>query len=201
MLLTIIYTTLGYLSGSILFARVAGALLKKNNITTSSPDGNPGTYNAFVYGGFCCGVLTLIGDLLKGFLPVFLYLRQEDLATSGIGIIFVLIAPVVGHVFPLYYKFHGGKGIAVSFGVLLGLIPVIAPVIILAAIFIIFSSVVRITPTSSRAVWTYRIAPICMFLFAGNIKIAIAFLIISILVLCKFHFSKEEREPCKVSFF
>ena len=66
--MTILYgcILLGYLSGSILFARVSMALLHKGYILTASKDGNPGTANAFRYGGFLCGTLTLSGDLLKG---------------------------------------------------------------------------------------------------------------------------------------
>ena len=73
MLISLCFTAFGYLCGSILFARVYGALFGKDLISNST-DGNPGTSNAFIYGGMLCGTLTLLGDLIKGFLPVFLYL-------------------------------------------------------------------------------------------------------------------------------
>ena len=72
-----IYILSGYLAGSILFARVFGWLLKKTDVTENTSDGNPGTANAFQNGGFLCGALTLVCDLLKGFLPVFLYTRGQ----------------------------------------------------------------------------------------------------------------------------
>lgn len=72
-----LYIIFGYLLGSILFARLGGLIFKKTDIMAESPDKNPGTMNAFTYGGFRCGVFTLCGDLLKGFFPVFLYRSGE----------------------------------------------------------------------------------------------------------------------------
>ena len=68
------YVLYGYLSGSVLYARVFAKIFKKENMIENSKDKNPGTANAFMHGGFLCGVLTLVFDLLKGFLPVFLYI-------------------------------------------------------------------------------------------------------------------------------
>ena len=73
MLTSLCFTVFGYLSGSILFARVYAGLFGKDLITDSK-DGNPGTSNAFIYGGMACGILTLLGDLIKGVLPVLLVL-------------------------------------------------------------------------------------------------------------------------------
>ena len=69
------YMILGYLSGSVLYARVFSQMLGKDHIYERSRDRNPGTANAFTYGGFWCGLGTLLGDLLKGAVPVWLYLR------------------------------------------------------------------------------------------------------------------------------
>ena len=69
----VLYILLGYLSGSVLYARIAAKVFHKPQLLQCSPDQNPGAANAFQYGGFWCGVFTLSGDLLKGFLPVFLY--------------------------------------------------------------------------------------------------------------------------------
>lgn len=68
-----------------------------------------------------CGTLTLICELLKGFLPVYLYLRGRSPAECPAIFALILAAPVLGHAFSVFYGFHGGKGIAVSFGCLLGL--------------------------------------------------------------------------------
>ena len=65
MIKTIGFILLGYFSGSVLYARIFAKLFKKDNLIENSKDKNPGTANAFMYGGFWCGVLTLIFDLAK----------------------------------------------------------------------------------------------------------------------------------------
>ena len=76
MKLGILFALAGYLSGSVLYARVFSVLLRRGDIASQSKDGNPGTANAFLCGGFWCGAPTLCCELLKGFLPVWLYLRR-----------------------------------------------------------------------------------------------------------------------------
>lgn len=192
------YIVLGYLCGSVLFARVSASLLQQGDVTVHSVDGNPGTANAFLYGGFWCGVLTLCGDLLKGFIPVQMYLRGTDLNACGMELIFIIIAPVVGHIFPVFYKFRGGKGIAVTFGCLLGLLPNVYPALVLACVFIFFSIIIRITPHYDRTIWTYRCAAACMALLIQNIYIVLAFLIITLLVDMNMKLSDEKKEKCQV---
>lgn len=113
---TITYIIMGYIMGSILFAQVFSKLFNKN-ILQESKDGNPGTANAFMYGGFWCGVLTLFFELFKGAVPVYLYLRGVNIqSASTAALASVIAAPVIGHIYPIFNKFHGGKGIAVTFG-------------------------------------------------------------------------------------
>lgn len=193
-----VYMVVGYLCGSILFARIFAAIFKKGDITARSRDGNPGTANAFLYGGFWCGMLTLCGDLLKGMLPVYLYLRGKGLDDCGTGLIFVLIAPVIGHIFPIFNGFHGGKGIAVTFGCLLGLLPDWYPAAILAFMFIFFSLVIRITPHYDRTIWSYRCAAVCMLFLIKNIYMKAAFLIIALVVNTNMKAADKKEEKCQV---
>ena len=116
---TLCYVIIGYLSGSILYARVFEKLFHKENMIEGSKDRNPGTANAFMRGGFWCGVLTLCCDMGKGFIPVFFYHQGE---MTQLGLALVLAAPAIGHIFPLFHKGRGGKGIATTFGSLLGLL-------------------------------------------------------------------------------
>ena len=155
MLKTIIFTIFGYMSGGLLFARYFSDLFCGRDVTADTPDKNPGTYNAYTYGGFWCGALTLIFDLLKGFLPVFLFIR---LSGKSLGLIPVMAAPVIGHIFPIWHKFNGGKGIAVSFGALLGLAPDFRPVLILALTYLLFSFVFKVNPHFYRLILTYSCA-------------------------------------------
>jgi len=98
----IVFMLIGYLSGSILYAPLFGKLLKGWDILEESRDQNPGTANAFMYGGFLCGILTLCCDLAKGFFPVYLYLRIGN-RPIGTELAVVLAAPVVGHIFPVFF--------------------------------------------------------------------------------------------------
>ena len=77
----IFFICFGYLLGSILFARLFGLLFAHKDITQNTADGNPGTANAFLQGGFLCGVCTLLGDLFKGYLPVAWYLSTQSQST------------------------------------------------------------------------------------------------------------------------
>lgn len=78
MVRALLFILLGYLSGSVLYAKIWGKLLCGTDITKGSIDGNPGTANAFIQGGFWCGVLTLFCELLKGILPVYFYMRGME---------------------------------------------------------------------------------------------------------------------------
>ena len=192
---TVVFTVLGYLSGSLLFARYWGKWCRGRNVVEESPDQNPGTFNAFQYGGFVCGTLTLCGDLLKGFLPVFLYCRERP---WGLGLALVLAAPVLGHVLPLYHGFRGGKGVAVTFGCLLGLLPKRRPLLLLAFVFLFFSLVVKITPNYHRTLAAYVAAAFCMVLFVPDPGVALGFGLISVVVIGKLLHSTERKESCKV---
>ena len=71
----IFYTMIGYVSGSVLYAKVFGKLFCQKDVTEDTIDGNPGTTNAFLNGGIWCGICTLLCDLLKGILPVYAYMH------------------------------------------------------------------------------------------------------------------------------
>jgi glycerol-3-phosphate acyltransferase PlsY len=109
----------GYLLGSLSFAILLSRL-------TGSPDpraggsGNAGATNMLRLAGKKLAVLTLIGDVCKGMIPV-LIARGLDLdprLQAWIG-----LCAVLGHLFPLYFRFRGGKGVATAAGMLLALYP------------------------------------------------------------------------------
>ena len=156
MIYYLVFIITGYLLGSFLPAPFFGRLIKKKDIIVGTRDQNPGTANAFTQGGMFCGILTLLCDLGKGFSPVFLCLNLQNILQriptgswygiplvgrenwiSTLGIALVLLAPVLGHAFPLYHQFQGGKGIATTFGCLLGYAPNLFPALALAFFFIL----------------------------------------------------------------
>lgn len=199
MLTPLLFILGGYLCGSVLFARLAADLFGKTAILSESKDANPGAANAFQYGGFWCGALVLCGDLAKGFLPVRLCLAYAGVFDRApLLLALALAAPVVGHAFPLFYRFHGGKGIAVTFGCLLGLWPMWEPVVCFALVFIFFSLILRVSPHFYRTVVTYLLTLALLVLRCPPVTWG-SFLLMSCPVLLRFHLSKEVREPMVVN--
>ena len=101
-----LFVALSYLIGSINFAYLV-AKYKKLDIS-SSGSGNPGTSNVMRTIGKKYAAIVLIGDVFKGFIPIFLF--DENLLLCG-------FAAVIGHIYPIFYKFKGGKGVATYVGV------------------------------------------------------------------------------------
>lgn len=197
MIRTFLFFVFGYFSGSILFARVYGTLFNKD-ITGKSKDKNPGAANAFMQGGMLCGTLTLIGDILKGFLPVFLFLKVSGGAV-GFGIALVLAAPVLGHNYSVFYRFEGGKGIATSFGCLLGLFPRLLPALILAFCYITLSVVVRISPHYYRTLAAYFAAAVIALFLVPEAGIRTGMAVITALIIIKHLASAEEKSKFGIS--
>ena len=178
-----LYILFGYLSGSVLYARLFGEWIAKKDITEESRDGNPGTSNAFLYGGFWCGMLTLCCDLLKGCLTLS----------------FVMAAPVIGHAYPVFSRFNGGKGIAASFGCLLGLLPLWwQPLAALAAAFLFFSLILRVSPHYHRTFLTYLVVMVAMMVFRIPAPVKFGFALHALTVGIKLVTSTEEKEKCEV---
>jgi glycerol-3-phosphate acyltransferase PlsY len=120
MLKVLALVAFGYLLGSV----PSGWLVMKvyrNQDLRKLGSGNIGAANVFRAGGPGAFTLTLIADGLKGFIPVMLgiALGLDEIALAAIG-----LAAVIGHTWPLFLGFRGGKGVATSGGVLLALAPV-----------------------------------------------------------------------------
>lgn len=138
----LIAAAIGYLLGSINSSIVVVRLIKGQDIRTMGSN-NAGLTNTLRCCGGLCAFLTLIGDLLKGVIAVFLSqvvggaigagLSGDD-STKYIGYIAGLFA-IIGHVFPLYFRFKGGKGVLVGVSSFLVIDPKVF--LVLLAIFII----------------------------------------------------------------
>ena len=187
---TIGYILCGYLAGSILFAPLFVRLLRGRDLYALSTDGNPGTANAYMQGGFWCGTLSLICDMGKGFLPVFLYLQQAS--EQQYLLVPVMLAPVLGHAYSLYHHFRGGKCIAVSFGVLIGLFPDLRVALILAFFYILFSFL-RIQPHSKRTFAAFVAASIYAALMIPQKSVVVALCLMSFVVLHKHAMCEREH--------
>ena len=115
-----------YLLGSISSAIVVSKLMRLPD-PRSSGSGNPGATNVLRVGGKRAGAITLVGDLLKGLIPV---VAARMLGFSEGVVALTALAAFLGHLFPIYFGFKGGKGVATGLGVLLGLAPALAGIVL-----------------------------------------------------------------------
>jgi glycerol-3-phosphate acyltransferase PlsY len=122
--LDILLIPLAYLIGSVSFAVVVSKCMRLPDPHTYG-SGNPGATNVLRTGNTLAAVLTLIGDALKGYFAVMLarVLLGEQSFTSTLGswvLCGVVLAVFLGHLFPIFHGFKGGKGVATACGILFG---------------------------------------------------------------------------------
>ena len=118
---TLIATIAAYLIGSISFAVVMSRVFGLSDPRTYG-SGNPGATNVLRSGNKKAAIATLIGDAAKGWLAVWLAVRfGADFGIDDDGVALVAIAVFLGHLWPVFFRFVGGKGVATALGVLLGI--------------------------------------------------------------------------------
>jgi acyl phosphate:glycerol-3-phosphate acyltransferase len=148
-----------YLIGAVPFGLLFTRLFSGIDVRTVG-SGNIGATNVLRAAGKKVAVLTLLADGLKGFLPVFLarLLFHDDSITALSG-----AAAILGHVFPVYLRFKGGKGVATSFGVVLAVSPWTGVVALLAwliaAIIWRYSSLSALIAFASYPFVTFAVPP------------------------------------------
>ena len=104
---------LSYFLGSVNFAYITARI--KGIDISSSGSGNPGTSNVLRTLGKGSAAIVLIGDLLKGAIPVIFFSEDQYFLLYG-------VAAVLGHIYPVFYKFKGGKGVATYLGVYIAVV-------------------------------------------------------------------------------
>lgn len=122
--LDLLLIPIAYLIGSISFAVVVSKCMRLPD-PHSYGSGNPGATNVLRTGNKLAAVLTLIGDALKGYLAVMLarVLLGDESLTSTLNswlLCGVVVAVFLGHLFPIFHGFKGGKGVATACGILFG---------------------------------------------------------------------------------
>lgn len=114
----LVLCTAGYLLGNVSFAKVISRL--KHDDITKHGSGNPGTMNMLRTFGVKLGLLTLLLDAVKGAIPsllgFFMFGAADDGELAYIGLYAGGMSAVVGHCFPIFSKFKGGKGVATTLG-------------------------------------------------------------------------------------
>lgn len=121
MVAAIIFSVMAYFIGSLSSAVIVCRIF---NLPDPREEGsnNPGATNVLRIGGKVPALITLVGDFLKGWLPVTMAVM---VGAGGFTVGIVALAAIVGHMFPLFFNFRGGKGVATSMGVWFGIYPMI----------------------------------------------------------------------------
>jgi glycerol-3-phosphate acyltransferase PlsY len=180
--MNILFPLVGYLVGAIPFGLVIGKMVGTDVRLAGSR--NIGATNVNRVLGKKLGFLTLICDCSKGLLPMWLaWYLLADTADREAIIALTGVMAVIGHMFPVYLRFHGGKGVATGLGVFLFLSPtaiVISLVVFLASVqFSGFVSVGSLLASALVPLWLYLL---------GASKIAItAAAVIAVLIWAKHH--------------
>ena len=139
---------------------------------------NPGATNILRSGNKILAFTILIIDILKGFLPVFIayYFFENIIIIQIIGVI-----AVIGHIFPIFYSFKGGKGVATALGAVLGFDLVLGVICLLT--WLITAFLFRYSALS--AIVTLTFLPIYTWLSYENLVLTCIYLILSIVVIYK----------------
>lgn len=168
-----------YLIGSLSFAVIVSKYYGMDDPRTYG-SGNPGATNVLRSGKKKAAALTLLGDALKGLAAVVLArCLQDALNLSDIAIAAVAVAALVGHMWPLFFGFKGGKGVATALGVLLALSP--ATALVCAAIWLVMAFGFKVSSLAALAATVA--APLVAFWLMPYPSWAWATVVIAVLVL------------------
>ena len=168
-----------YLIGSLSFAVIVSKYYGMDDPRTYG-SGNPGATNVLRSGKKKAAALTLLGDALKGLVAVVLArCLQDALNLLDIAIAAVAVAALVGHMWPLFFGFKGGKGVATALGVLLALSP--ATALVCAAIWLVMAFGFKVS--SLAALVATVAAPLVAFWLMPYSSWAWATVVIAVLVL------------------
>ena len=160
MLVTVLLVAAGYLLGS-----VATAVLVSRALGAADPrsggSGNPGATNVLRLAGRRAAALTLAGDVAKGLVPV-LAARALDLPPGALAL--VGLAAFLGHLYPVFFGFRGGKGVATALGALLGMDPLLGAAAL--ATWLVVAGVSRYSSLAALA--ASGLAPVYAWIVSGR---------------------------------
>jgi len=155
---------ISYLVGSLSFAIIVSKSMRLND-PRSYGSQNAGATNVMRSGNKKAAILTLLGDLIKGLLVVLIarfITRGIDGGDAIVGLCGVMA--VIGHVYPIFFKFKGGKGVATAIGVMLGLNLYLALLLIVTWIIVF-----KLTKVSSlSAIIATLLSPLYAYILMGN---------------------------------
>lgn len=164
-----IFTTLISLCLSYLIGSINSAIIICKCFGLASPrsvgSGNPGATNVLRLGSKSAAAMTLVGDVLKGVIPMVV---GHFFFTSYLILGFIGLAAVLGHLFPIWFRFQGGKGVATSLGVLIGIDPLLGVAFIftwlIIALFFRYSSLAALVAITLSPFYGWLMVGFVLFL-------------------------------------
>ena len=170
----IVLAVLGYLCGSLASAVIVCRVMKLPD-PRKEGSGNPGATNVLRMGGRKAAALTLAGDVLKGAIPV---LFAHLLSDSPAVVAGTAVAAVVGHMYPVFFKFKGGKGVATTFGAVGAAVFPVA--LLMGAVWVVIAMATRYASLASMAAAV--VAPLFAVVFIREPAFTVALVIIAALL-------------------
>lgn len=174
-LTTAVAAVLSYLVGSLSFAVIVSRLFGLNDPRTYG-SGNPGATNVLRSGHKGAAVLTLLFDALKGYVPV-LIAHRLGLDTTAVTV--VGLAAFLGHLWPIFFRFEGGKGVATAAGVLLAFDPALGGLVL--GVWLMMAVVFRYS--SLAALTASLAAPVIQWQLLGASAMTVGVAIMSVLLI------------------
>jgi len=170
----LLFTGLAYLIGSFSTA-IATCKIMGIEDPRNTGSNNPGATNVLRHGGKKAAIITLIGDALKGLVPVLIAIQLQ---ASPLIVALVGLFALLGHIFPVYYGFKGGKGVATYYGVILGIHWQVG--LIALATWLVIAKGLKISSLS--ALVSIFITPIVLWFFTQSAELTGAISIMSLFV-------------------
>lgn len=173
-----------YLIGSVSSAIIVCQLMGLDD-PREHGSGNPGATNVMRIGGKKAAAITLLGDALKGLVPV---LVANVLDLDSMILAAVVFAAFIGHLYPIFFGFKGGKGVATTFGVTLG-VDWLLGLVVSGTWFAVY----KVTKISSlSALVAAVLTPVYVWFIVGDLNLVAVFVLISIILLWR-HKSNIQR--------
>ena len=162
----VLFAALAYLIGSFSTAIITCKIMGLEDPRKTGSN-NPGATNVLRHGGKKAAIITLLGDMLKGLIPVLVIIQlQADALTVALVGLFALL----GHIFPVYYGFKGGKGVATYYGVILGMNWLVG--LIALTIWLVSAALLKISSLS--ALISICSTPFILWYFSQSLELTAA---------------------------
>ncbi len=176
-LIFFVLIVVAYLLGSISTAIVVCKLMALPDPRTEGSN-NPGATNVLRLGGKKAAAITLAGDALKGLIPVLIG-HMLDLPLTLLGL--VGFAAFLGHLYPVFFQFRGGKGVATAFGAILGISWLTGGLVLFTWLFVAWLSKI----SSLSALIAATLAPFYFWMVTANFQLTIVSLAMSIMLILR----------------